>query len=381
MTEILKISRPDIAGMNYDRLETAFRVLVREVEEGVLPGAVAAIGRRGHMVGFRVYGWAQLYGSRRLMQMDTLFDLASLTKVTATLPCVLRFVEQGLVRLDDPVKTVLPEFSGEGRDEITIRHLLTHTAGLPTHRKFYEENLSGDQIIRELFEVKPEAPPGARVMYSDLGFMLLGLIVEKLSHTDLASHARKHVFEPLGMKDTTFRPVDVPGLVERAAATELRKDLERVIVGDVHDENAYALGGVAGHAGLFSTASDLCVYCQMILNGGKYGNSRVLSPAAVLASTTLQTPPGDPQPRGLGWLRLAANHSAAGDFLSPATVYHTGFTGTSLYIDPVNDLFIVLLTNRVHPTRQNEAITSIRPRFCNAVAASIEDWGGGHAGQ
>ena len=379
MTDVLRISRPDVAGMSYDRLETAFRVLAREVEEGVLPGAVAAIGRRGHVVGFRVYGWAQVYGARRLMQMDTLFDLASLTKVVATLPCVLRFIEQGLVRLDDPVSLFLPEFSGEGRDDITVRHLLTHTSGLPPHRKFYEENLSGDQVIRALLQAKPEAPPGARVVYSDLGFMLLGLVVERLSRSDLASHAKRHVFEPLGMKDTTFRPVEVPGLLERAAATEFRKDLDRVIAGDVHDENAYALGGVAGHAGLFSTASDLCIYCQMILNGGRYGNTRVLSPAAVVASMRLQTPPGDPQPRGLGWLKPPASRSAAGDLLSPATVYHTGFTGTSLYIDPLNDLFIVLLTNRVHPTRQNEAITRLRPRFCDAVAASIEDWGGGHA--
>jgi len=380
MTDNLKISRPDVAGMSYDRLETAFRVLAREVEEGAIPGAVAAIGRRGHVVGFRVYGWAQLHGSRRLMQMDTLFDLASLTKVVATLPCVLRFIEQGLIRLDDPVSLVLPEFSGEGREQITVRHLLTHTSGLPAHRRFYEENLSGDQITQALLKESPGAPPGARVVYSDLGFMLLGLIVEKLSRSDLAGHAKKHIFEPLGMKNTTFRPVDVPGLLERTAATEFRKDLDRFIVGDVHDENAYALGGVAGHAGLFSTASDLCVYCQMMLNKGRYGGARVLSPAAVLASMALQTPSGDPQPRGLGWLKLPGSHSAAGDLLSPATVYHTGFTGTSLYIDPLNDLFIVLLTNRVHPTRQNEAITRIRPRFCNAVAASIEDWGGASAG-
>jgi CubicO group peptidase (beta-lactamase class C family) len=314
------------------------------------------------------------------MQMDTLFDLASLTKVVATLPCVLRLVEQGLVRLDDPVSLALQEFAGEGREQVTVRHLLTHTSGLPAHRRFHEDGLSGDQIVRALFQMRPEAPPGARVVYSDLGFMLLGLMVERLSRNDLAAHAKKHVFEPLGMKDTMFRPVEVPGLLERVAATEFRKDLDRFMVGDVHDENAYALGGVAGHAGLFSTASDLCVYCQMILNKGIYGNSRVLSPASILAAAALQTPAGDPQPRGLGWLKMPASSSAAGDLLSPATLYHTGFTGTLIVIDPTNDLFIVLLTNRVHPMRQNESIIRLRPRFCNAVAASIDDWGGAGGG-
>jgi len=372
----LQFGRPESLGMSYDGLEHAFRVISREVERGELPGAVAAIGRHGTIAGFRAYGWAELYAAKRLMQMDTLFDLASLTKVVATLPSVLQFLDRGALRLDDPVGIFLPEFKGGGREDIRIRHLLTHTSGLPAHRKFYEEGLCGRQVVDALFRVEPEQPPGTKVVYSDLGFMLLGLIVEKLSVTDLASYTRKHVFEPLGMKDTGFLPP--PELTKRAAATEYRKDFERFMVGEVHDENACAMGGVAGHAGVFSTASDLCVYCQMILDRGAYGGARVLSPASVLASMREMTPQGQ-EKRGLGWLKKPGEYSSAGDLLSDETIYHTGFTGTAIWIDPTNDLFIVLLTNRVHPSRENNSIVRIRPRFCNAIAGSIVDWGGDHA--
>jgi CubicO group peptidase (beta-lactamase class C family) len=176
------------------------------------------------------------------------------------------------------------------------------------------------------------------------------------------------------MKDTRYQPGE--NVKDRAAATEFRKSHDKFMVGEVHDENAHEMGGIAGHAGLFSTASDLGIYCQTILNMGIYGTTRVLSRAAVGTSMQLHTPPGE-APRGLGWLKRPKEQCSAGDMLSCDVIYHTGFTGTLIVIDPRNDLFIVLLTNRVHPTRDNDSIFRIRPRFCNAVAGAIEDWGQG----
>lgn len=367
----LKMGRPETADMSYEGLESAFRVVSREVERGAIAGAVAAVGRHGQIVGMRAYGWAEAYEQKRLMQVDTLFDLASLTKVMATLPSVLRLLDAGYLRLDDPVATFLPEFSGQGRELIRIRHLLTHTAGLPAHRRFWEEGLSGEQISKAAPETLPVHAIGEKVVYSDVGFILLGMVVERLSGMDLASYTKKHIYGPLGMTDTGFLPP--PVLAERAAATEYRKDLNKFMIGEVHDENAYAMGGVAGHAGLFSTAADVCVFCQMLLQHGSYANARILSPASISTSTQCHTPPGQDK-RGLGWLIKGGESSSAGDLLPDGTFYHTGFTGTALWIDKSHDLFIILLTNRVHPTRDNDTIVRLRPRFCNAVAASIKDW-------
>jgi CubicO group peptidase (beta-lactamase class C family) len=367
----LVMGRPETVGVSNEALESAFRVISREVEQGSLPGAVAVVGRKSQVIGLRAYGWAQMYAQKRLMQVDTLFDLASLTKVVATLPSVLRLIDQGYIRLDDKLKTFVPEYVSE---EVKIRHLLCHTSGLMPHRKFWEESLLGDELIKAVLAAAPEYTPGTKVVYSDLGFILLGVLVERITGLDIAAYAKKHIFAPLGMMDTGFVPP--PELAQRAAATEFRKDLDKFMIGEVHDENAHAMGGVAGHAGLFSTAHDLSVFCQMLLSQGTYRGTRVLSPAVVRASELCHTQ-GKEDRRGLGWLLKSSENSLAGDLLPDSTFFHTGFTGTAIWIDRSHELFIILLTNRVHPTRDNEVMVRLRPRFCNAVAASIKDWGDG----
>lgn len=361
----LRPGTPAEAGFDPGRLEAAFAVLADEIQSGLLPGAVAVIARRGTVAAWRALGWAQLHPARRQIEPSTLFDLASLTKVIATLPSVLLLLERGAFRLDDPVCRFFPEFTGEGREEVRIRHLLTHTGGLPPGIPLYRYEGDREARIRQVFTVQLQAKPGARVIYTDLGFILLGELVTRLTGKGLDEFARQHVFEPLGMSSACFNPP--AELRSRCAATEYREHLGRHQCGEVHDENATALGGVAGHAGLFATAIDVAAYGQMWLNGG----SPVLSPATVAAATRDQTP-GLDDCRGWGWIvcRPDSAFMSCGDLFSPGSFGHTGFTGTSLWIDPSRELVVALLTNRVHLGRQ-EHILRLRPRFHNAVAAAL----------
>ncbi|HEY8346738.1 MAG TPA: serine hydrolase [Symbiobacteriaceae bacterium] len=361
----LRPASPEDAGVDPLRLEQAFDVLRSEIAAGLLPGAVAVIARRGAAVAHRALGWRQLYPHRRPMEPDTLFDLASLTKVAATLPAVLTLLEQGAFRLDDPVCRFFPAFSGGGKEQVTVRHLLTHTGGLPAD--FPHQALTGDRAedIARILAQPLQAEPGLQVIYSDLGFIILGEMVALLSGEPLDRYVRRAVHGPLGMHQTGFRPS--AALRNRCAATEYRPHLGRWQCGEVHDEKAAALGGVAGHAGLFGTAADLAAYGQMWLSGG----AGVLSPATVAVATRDQTA-GLGEGRGLGWIvtRPGDTHLSCGDLFTPGSFGHTGFTGTSLWIEPARELVVVLLTNRVHLGRQDH-ILRLRPRFHNAVAAAL----------
>ena len=302
------------------------------------------------------------------MTPGTLFDLASLTKVMATLPAVLRLVEMGEIRLDDPLHLFFPEYRGEEREEIRIRHLLTHTAGLPPGSPVLREPAADRaERIARIATIPPEAAPGSRIIYSDLGFILLGELVARVSGQPLEQFVREQVHGPLGLAETGYLPEGERG--QSAAATEYREHLGRYQCGDVHDQTAAALGGIAGHAGLFGTAPEVAAYGQMWLDGG----SGVLSPAAVAAATRDQTPHiQGPEHRGLGW--IVAHDGAAflscGDLFSIGSFGHTGFTGTSLWVDPHRGLVVALLTNRVHFGRTDHIIR-LRPRFHNAVAAAL----------
>lgn len=365
----LKAGSPAEAGLDPSRLEAALALLAEEIGTGRLPGAVAVVARRGVVAVHRSLGWAQQQPERRLMQPDTLFDLASLTKVMATLPAVLQLLERGAFRLDDPVCHFFPEFSGEGREEVRIRHLLTHTGGLPPGLPLWQGEGTRAERISRAFRVTLQERPGARVIYTDLGFILLGELVEKVTGVPLDRYVHEHVCAPMGMREARFTPP--PGYRTRCAATEYREALGRPLVGEVHDENAAGLGGVAGHAGLFATAPEVTAYGQMWLNGGATGGIQVLAPATVAAATRDQTP-GLAEGRGWGWLvaRSGAEHLSCGDLFSPGSFGHTGFTGTSLWVDPARELVVVLLTNRVHLGRTDH-ILRLRPRFHNAVAAAV----------
>jgi len=368
----LPLGTPEEAGFNRERLEHAFQVVAQAVGDGSgpIPGAVALVIRNNVVIGPRAWGWAVKTPERIPVTPNTIFDMASLTKVMATTPSILILCEQGKFRLDDPVAMFIPEFAAHGKDAITIRHLLTHTSGLPDHIRFWQEGLSGKQIVERIcsMEIPQGNEPGKQVIYSDLGFILLGEIIERITGMNIQQFAEQNVFQPLGMHDTYFVPPDE--LRHRIAATEYREDLGRVMWGEVHDENAYALGGIAGHAGLFSTAEDTARYALMWLNNGSWGGARILGRRTVWAAIKEQV--NLEERRSLGWMLKSRAFSSGGDLLSDMAYGHTGFTGTSLWCDPVHNLAIILLTNRVHVGREGNAHIRLRATFANAVAAAIE---------
>lgn len=364
------------AGFDPDRLQVALERVAEAAADGCIPGAVLVVGRgRGEPVGPVAVGSMALLPQREPMRADALFDMASVTKVMATAVVAMRLVEEGRMSLGAPVSRYLPEFAQgeEARGRVRVVHLLTHTSGLPAWHALYE-GCGGPEGCRprmeqRLMSLPLEAAPGQRVTYSCMGFILLGLAMERITGQGLDQLAARWVYEPLGMTATTYRPG--PALRDRCAPTEYCPIRRRIVRGEVHDENAYFLGGVSGNAGLFSTALDTARFAQMMLGRGRREGVRVLSEAAVEAMIQDHTSRIG-EPRGLGWALRGDNpDSSAGDLLSPRAYGHTGFTGTSLWIDPDRDVYCVLLTNRVHPTRQNEAILQLRPAFHNAVAAAL----------
>lgn len=365
----LQEASPEEAGFDAARLGWAHEVLERAVDNRAFPGAVALVARHGRIVLHEAVGKASLRPTVREMTRETIFDLASVTKVVATLPAVMILVERGQLRLDDAVARFIPEFGQAGKEGVLIRHLLTHTAGLAPFGFLFRCCGTREKILARICEYPLENPVGAQEVYSDLGLIVLGEIVERVSGRPLDRFVREEIFTLLGMANTMYRPP--VELRDRIAATEDDPWRGRVLVGEVHDENACAMGGVSGHAGLFSTAQDLAIYAQMFLNGGEYCGKRILSAVTVRRVTSRQNAAIPVSTRGLGWQIKDPTFASAGDLLSAEAYGHTGFTGTMLWIDPVLDLFIILLTNRVHPGRENDAILRVRPLFCNAVAGAI----------
>ena len=371
---LVPVDDPRNAGMELNRLGLIDGVIEENVASGAFPGAVVLIARSGMIVKHASYGSASETPDQRPMTPATIFDLASLTKVVVTVPLVLQLVERDLWRLDDSLQRFLPEFN---EPAITIKHLLTHTAGLPPWANLFWLGQGKEKVLEQIYENRwPIAsalfPPGQRVIYSDLGFILLGAAIEKVTGMQLGRLAREWIFTPLGMKETMFNPPDE--LRSRIAATENDPERGGILIGTVHDENAWAMGGVSGHAGLFSTAVDLAAYARILINRGSYKDARILSSRSVELMTSLQTE-GLNESRGLGWLLQAENSFSAGDMLSESAFGHTGFTGTSLWIDPHYELIVILLTNRVHPTRARGAgkIQRIRALVNNLAAGAISD--------
>jgi Beta-lactamase class C and other penicillin binding proteins len=366
-TKTLEYAAPESVGMSSERLEMAFKVIKDAIANGAFPGAVALVVRNGTIVGHRAFGHSMLTPQARMMQIDTIFDLASQTKPLVTATSIMILLERGKLRLDDKVTVFIPEFSKNGKEGITVRKLLTHTSGLPAWIPFYKECRSHECVIAAICDIDLEHEPGTKYVYSDLGYITLGEIVRRVSGKELSTFAEENIFKPLGMLNTTFNPSKE--LKERCAATEQCEWRGRVLVGEVHDENAFAMGGVSGHAGLFSTAYDLAIFAQMMLNGGEYNGIRIMSPLTVKAMTRNQIP--ELGEESLGWFTKSKEYSSGGDLISTDSYGHTGFTGTSMWIDPDEDLTIILLTNRVHPSRNNRGHIRVRPLFANAVAASI----------
>jgi uncharacterized protein YbbC (DUF1343 family)/CubicO group peptidase (beta-lactamase class C family) len=337
------------------------------ITDGRIPGAVLLIGHNGQIVHRKAYGKRALVPAAEPMTVDTIFDLASLTKVVATTSSLMKLFEQGGFRLNDRVTQYLPEF-GAGKSEITIRNLLTHFSGEPPDLPL-DPPWSGYQTgIRMAMAEKPTSPPGTHFVYSDINFVLLGELVHRLSGQSLADYARQQIFLPLGMKETMFQPPS--SLVPRIAPTERNGPNGPPLRGVVHDETARFMGGVAGHAGLFSTADDLSRFCHMMLGKGQFDGTRLFSPLTVEKFTTPQSPPDQPVLRGLGWDIDSQFSGNRGDLFPIGSYGHTGFTGTSIWIDPVSNTYVILLANSVHPFRR-PAITALRGKVATIAAAVL----------
>jgi len=337
------------------------------VHEGLIPGAVVLIGHNGQVVYQKAYGSRALIPRREPMTLDTIFDAASLTKVIATTPAIMRLFEQGQIRLNDPVTKYLSEFQG-GHSDITIRNLMTHFSGLRPDLDLKPAWSGYETGVHRAMTDKPAGPPGVRFVYSDINFILLAEIVHRLSGKMLNDYARENFYEPLGMHETMFLPQD--SLRPRIAPTEIDPGTGQPLRGEVHDDTARYMGGVAGHAGVFTTASDLAKFAQMMLDQGQGNGVRLFSAATVEKFTTPQSPADQPILRGLGWDIDSPYSSNRGELFPIGSYGHTGFTGTSLWIDPFSHSYLIILTNAVHPHR-GHSLTSLRSRVATIVAASL----------
>jgi CubicO group peptidase (beta-lactamase class C family) len=365
----LPVAAPRSVGMSAERLAAIDRVVARGVKAGGYPGAAVVVGRKGSSVwekGFGSLDWDAK--SEPVIPESSIYDLASLTKVIGTTTALMVLYDEGKIHLDDPVSKYIPGFAGGWKDSVTLRQLLEHRSGLPAGRDLWRVARSPEEARQMVIETPLEARPGERFEYSDLGADMLGFVVEAVSGKSLDSFLDERVYEPLGMTDTFFRPAD--SLRARIAPTEVTPPRGYPLRGEVHDENAYALGGVAGHAGLFSTAADLSIFAQMMLNGGVYNGVRVVADSTVRLFTTRAA-----GTRALGW-DTCDNNGGCGSYLSDRAYGHTGFTGTSIWIDPDREMFVILLTNRVHAARARQpakVISDVRADLADAAALAVID--------
>jgi serine-type D-Ala-D-Ala carboxypeptidase len=363
---IVKVNS-SVAGQHGRALAAAVgSILERAVRDSAFPGAVAVVGSRAGITAAVEVGTLD-WGMSPPVSSRTIWDAASLTKVVGMTTAIMQLVEQGRVDLDAPAKHYLPRWNAPRAERITVRHLLTHSAGLPSWRALYKEAQSPDAALALVYSTAPDTVPGARYVYSDIGAILLGEVVANVSGLRLNEYLARNVFSPLGMVDTRWLPEAKDR--ERIAPTERDPWRQRHLRGEVHDENAYALGGVAGHAGLFSTAEDLARFARMYLNGGELDGVRVLRPETIALFTKAQD--STLSHRALGWETPTGSNSG-GRHMSKRAFGHTGFTGTSIWIDPGRDLFIILLTNRVNPTRENPRISRVRVAVADTVARVLD---------
>lgn len=343
-------------------------LMSKAIEDSVFPGAVLMVGHHGKVVLHKPYGHYTYDESSREMQTDAIFDLASVSKVIGTTSAAMLLSDQGKLDINEKVVHYLPEFDNHGKDIITVRNLLEHNAGFTAWKPFYKDSLNADQIIAAIMNCELEYEPGTKYVYSDWSMITLQQIIQRITGKSLDLFLKENVFDPMGMKHTMYNPPPedwfycVPTEVDNYFRMTTMK-------GKVHDEVAYSLNGVAGHAGLFSTASDLGKFMQMMLNHGRYGDLQLFKASTIENWTTKQT---DLSTRALGWDTRSIKGSSSGHLFSMHSFGHTGFTGTSVWADKDNDLFVVLLTNRVYPTRENRKIIRFRPIIHDAIFKALK---------
>lgn len=356
-------AKPAAASGDPVKLGNVDAIIQQAIAEGNIPGAVLVVGHDGKIIYHKAYGERELEPKRRPMTLDTIFDLASLTKVVATTTAVMQLVELGKVRLNDPLAKYVPDFAQNGKEDITIRQLLTHYSGLAPDLDLGTP-WDGKQTAYQLACVMPaETPSGSAFVYSDINFIMLGELVEKVSGETLEAYTEQHIFQPLKMTHTRFNP---PVSWRSKIAPTQYDENNHMLWGVVHDPTARRMGGVAGHAGLFSTGDDLAKFAQALLNDG----DGILSPEAVIKMTSPQTPPSAPIMRGFGWDIDSPFSSNRGDFFPVGSFGHTGFTGTSLWIDPTTKSYVILLTNAVHPRGKGNAV-GLRTKVATEIAAAL----------
>ncbi|MGC8970707.1 MAG: serine hydrolase domain-containing protein [bacterium] len=347
-------------------MESTDNLISRYVDYGTFPGSVLLVGTDKEVLLEKAYGYRTVYPEKEINTIDTIYDLASLTKVIATTPAIMRLLELGEIRLWDPVKRFLPEFSVGPKQEVRIFHLLTHTSGLPPYSNAWRYTNSPSELKEELLKTELSYQTGTNTVYSCLNFIFLGYIVEKVTQSSLDKFVKEHIFIPLGMKDTDFLPKDI----SRVAPTCKRDG--KILRGEPDDELSYYQGGVSGNAGLFSTAQDLYKYARSYINP----EYCIFSPFTIELFTKEHISFGEER-RGLGWVIKSIN-SSCGDLFSEKSFGHTGYTGTSLWIDPIKKLIVVFLSNRTHLSRKvgsldesTERIIEFRPRLHNVIVASM----------
>ncbi len=370
----LEQTEPAAVGLDKVRMAAMDALIAEAIVAEKLPGCVVCVGRQGKIAWLKAYGNKRLEPTLEAMTTDTVFDLASLTKPIATATSIMKLMELGQLRLDQKVVDWLPEFGLHGKEEIRLTHLLVHQSGLIPDNALADYEHGPEVAWQRICELKLVAAVGAEFKYSDVNFIVLAKLVEKISGRHVHAFSHDEIFAPLGMSETGFVPAEA--LRKRAAPTEQRAG--KWMQGEVHDPRAYLLNGIAGHAGLFSTAEDLAVYSQMLLNDGKRpliaglpeGNStHILAPATVQAMTA--PIPVSSGIRGLGWDKQTGYSSNKGDRLSDRAFGHGGFTGTVLWIDPELDLFVIFLSNRLHPKGKGQ-VNALAGEIINVVVSANE---------
>jgi len=363
----LATAAPETRGFKPGTFEDVDATVERFLASKAFPGAVVAAGREGALVHLKAYGKRTYEPDAPPMTTDTVFDLASLTKVIATTTMSMMLVDDGRLKLDRRVREYFATFTGGSKDQVTISHLLTHSSGIDWWAPLYKEARSLPEYLKRILPMDLKYEPGSKSVYTDLGVMMLGEILERSAGMDLNTFVKRRIFEPMKMRDTGFNPPE--SLKPRIAPTEIDTEWrKRLIWGEVHDENAFGLGGVAPHAGLFGTAPDLARFATMLLNGGVFENRRYIAPETLARFTTRAGVPDSS--RALGW-DTASENSSAGTLMSKRAFGHTGFTGTSMWMDQETGVFVIILTNRVHPTRENNQIREARPQIADAVMRGL----------
>jgi len=354
-----------VAGFDLARLARIDEIVNEAIAARKTPGAVVLVGRGDTIVYRKAFGRRAIAPTQEPMTVDTIFDMASLTKVMATTPAMMMLIEQGRVRLTDPVASFIPEFGKYGKARVTVRDLMTHMSGLRPDVDLGDEWAGYDTALSLATEEVLTAPPGRRFVYSDINYFLLGEIVHRVTTQPLDEFTKANLYEPLRMRDTGFNP-------PRSAYGRIAPTQPATLRGVVHDPTARRMGGVAGHAGLFSTADDVAIYARMLLNGGALGTTRVLAPLTVARMIEPSTPADEANVRGLGWDLDSSYSSNRGELLPLGSFGHTGFTGTSIWIDPATKVFVVFMSNRVHPDGTGD-VTPTRARVATAVAAALTE--------